>query len=81
MRRQKAGTMKLLKKFIIGVTASCVLAVGATAVEPQKGNEKPPPPKEKVDVPRPPKQNPPPRDRNNNGGNKGNDSGKRGGRP
>ena len=74
--------MKLLKKFITAVIASCVLTVCATAVEPQKGNEKPPPPKEKVDVPRPPKQNPPPRDRNNNSGNKGNsDSGKRGGRP
>jgi hypothetical protein len=31
--------MKLLKKFIIGVIASCVLAVSAMAVEPQKGNE------------------------------------------
>jgi hypothetical protein len=78
MRRQKAETMKLLKKFIIGVVASCVLAVGAMAVEPQK-NEKPPPPKEKQDVPRPPKQDPPPRDNNN--GNKGNNDGKRGGKP
>jgi hypothetical protein len=77
----KAGTMKLLKQFIIAVIASCVLAVGAMADEPQKGNEKPPPPpKEKQDVPRPPKESPPPRD-NNNSGNKGNDSGKRGGKP
>ena len=72
--------MKLLKKFIIGVIASCVLAVSAMAVEPQKGNEKPPPPKEKQDVPRPPKQDPPPRDKGNNG-NKGNQDGKRGGKP
>jgi hypothetical protein len=81
VRRQKAVTMKL-KKFIIAVIASCVLAVSATAVEPQKGNEKPPPPpKENREVPRPPKENPPPRE-NNNGGNKGNnDSGKRGGKP
>ena len=72
-----------LKKFIIAVIASCVLAVSATAVEPQKGNEKPPPPpKENRDVPRPPKENPPPRDKGNDGGNKGNnDSGKRGGKP
>jgi hypothetical protein len=81
MRRQKAGTMKVLKKLIIAVFASCVLAVGATAVEPQKGNEKPPPPKEKVDVPRPPKETPPPRDKGNDSGNKGNNNGKRGGRP
>ena len=80
MRRQKAGTMKL-KKFIVGVLASCVLAVGATAVEPQKGNEKPPPPpKQKGEVPRPPKESPPPRDKGNDNGNKGND-GKRGGKP
>lgn len=79
---EKAGTMKL-KKFIVAVIASGVLAVSAMAFEPQKGNEKPPPPpKEKQDVPRPPKESPPPRDNNNNSGNKGNnDSGKRGGRP
>ena len=71
--------MKLLKKFIIAVVASCVLAVGATAVEPQKGNEKPPPPKQKGEVPRPPKVSPPPR--GNDSGNKGNNDGKRGGRP
>jgi len=82
MRRQQAGTMKLLKKFIIGVTASCVLAVSAMAVEPQKGNEKPPPPpKERQDVPRPPKESPPPRDKGNDNGNKGKSDGKRGGRP
>ena len=70
-----------LKKFIIAVIASCVLAVSATAVEPQKGNEKPPPPpKENREVRQPPKDPPPPR--NNNDGNKGNhDSGKRGGKP
>jgi hypothetical protein len=82
MRRQKAGTMKLLRKIIVGVIASCVLAVGATAVEPQKGNEKPPPPpKERQDVPRPPKESPPPRDKGNDSGNKGNNDGKRGGKP
>lgn len=73
--------MKLFKKFIIGIVASCVFAVGAMAAEPQKGNDKPPPPKEKQDVPRPPKESPPPRDRNNNNDNKGNSDGKRGGRP
>lgn len=75
--------MKLFKKLITAVFASCVLAVGATAVEPQKGNEKPPPPpKERGQVPRPPKDTPPPRDKGNDSGNKGNnDSGKRGGRP
>jgi hypothetical protein len=82
MRRHKAGTMKLLKKYIVGVIASCVLAVSAMAVEPQKGNEKPPPPpKERQDVPRPRKETPPPREKNNNSGNKGNSEGKRGGRP
>ena len=73
--------MKLLQKFITAVIASCVLAVSAMAFEPQKNNEKPPPPKEKQDVPRPPKETPPPRDNNNNSGTKGNDSGKRGGKP
>ena len=73
--------MKLLKQSIIAVIASCVLAVSATAVEPQKGNEKPPPPpKEKGEIPRPPKETPPPRDKGNDNGNKGN-NGKRGGRP
>ncbi|MDT5270799.1 MAG: hypothetical protein QOH49_2985 [Acidobacteriota bacterium] len=71
--------MKLLKKFIIAVVASCVLAVSAMAFEPQK-EKPPPPPKEKQDVPRPPKESPPPRDNNNNG-NKGNSDGKRGGKP
>ena len=81
MRRQKAGNMKL-KKFILTAVASCVFAVSAMAGEPQKGNEKPPPPKQPSEVPRPPKETPPPRDKNNNSGNKGNnDSGKRGGRP
>ena len=72
--------MTLLKKFIITFVASCVLAVGAMAFEPQKGSDKPPPPKEKSEVKRPPKGDPPPRD-NNNGGGKGNQDGKRGGRP
>lgn len=73
--------MKSFKKIITAFVASCVLAVGAMAFEPQKGNDKPPPPpKEKQDVPRPPKQDPPPRD-NNNGGNKGSNEGKRGGKP
>jgi hypothetical protein len=80
VRRHKAGTMKL-KQFIVAVIASCVLAVSATAVEPQKGNEKPPPPKEGQKVPNPPKETPPPRDKNNNSGNKGNNDGKRGGKP
>ena len=71
-----------LKQFIVAVIASCVLAVSAMAVEPQKGNEKPPPPKEGQKVPNPPKETPPPRDNKNNSGNKGNnDSGKRGGKP
>jgi hypothetical protein len=69
----------MLKKFIIAVVAACVLAVGAMAFEPQKG-EKPPPKKEPSEVKRPPKSEPPPRD-NNNSGNKGNQDGKRGGRP
>jgi hypothetical protein len=80
MRRLKAGTMKLLKKSIITFVASCVLAVGAMAFEPQKGNDKPPPPKQPRDVRQPPKETPPPRDNNNNG-NKGNNDGKRGGKP
>ena len=80
MRRQKAVTMKLLKKFTIAFVASCVLAVGAMADEPQKGNDKPPPPKQPRDVRQPPKETPPPRDNNNNGG-KGNSDGKRGGKP
>jgi hypothetical protein len=73
--------MTLLRKFIIAVIASSVFAVGATAVEPQKGNPKPPPPKEKEVVPRPPKQDPPPRGDKGNSGNKGNQDGRRGGRP
>jgi hypothetical protein len=80
MRRQKAGTMKL-KKFITAALASCVLAVSAMAYEPQKGGDKPPPPKEKQDVPRPPKDTPPPRDKGNDNGNRGNNGDKRGGRP
>ena len=71
-----------LKKFITAVIASCVLAVSAMAVEPQKGNEKPPPPpKDRQNVPRPPKETPPPRDKGNDNGSKGNNDGKRGGKP
>ena len=72
--------MRLLKKFIIAVIAACVLAVGAMAFEPQKGGDKRPPPKQPSEVKRPPKGEPPPRD-NNNSGNKGNQDGKRGGKP
>ena len=78
MRRQKLGTMKFLKLLIITSVASCVLAVGAMAGEPQKNAPKPPPPKEKQDVPKPPKESPPPR---NDNGNKGGDQGKKGGKP
>jgi hypothetical protein len=73
--------MTLLKKFIIAFIAACVLAVGAMAFEPQKGRDKPPPPKQPSEVKRPPKGEPPPRDNNNNSGNKGNQDGKRGGKP
>ena len=60
--------MKLLKKSIIAFIAFCVLAVGATAVEPQKDGQKPPPPKEKQEVPKPDKTPPPPpRDNGNRG--------------
>ena len=79
MRRQQLGTMKFLKQITITFVATCVLAVGATAAEPQKSDKPPPPPKEKQDVPKPPKESPPPR--NNDNGNKGNNDGKRGGRP
>jgi hypothetical protein len=72
--------MKFLKKLSITFVASCVLAVGAMAGEPQKNDPKPPPPpKEKQDVPKPPKESPPPR--NNDNGNKGNSEGKKGGKP
>jgi len=74
--------MKSLKKLIIGVLASCVLAASAMAYEPQKGNEKPPPPpKPPSEVRQPPKDPPPPRDKGNDSGSKGNNDGKRGGRP
>ena len=73
--------MKLLRKFIIAVFASCVLAVSAMAVEAQKGNDKPPPPKPPQEVKRPPKPDPPPRDKGNDSGSKGNQDGKRGGKP
>jgi hypothetical protein len=79
MRRHRLGTMKFLKQLIITFVASCVLAVGAMAVEPQKNDPKPPPPpKEKQDVPKPPKESPPPR---NDNGNKGGNQGKKGGKP
>ena len=70
--------MKFYKQLIIGFVASCVLAVGATAVEPQKDDKQkpPPPPKERQEV-RKPEKPPPPRENNEN---KGND-GKRGGKP
>lgn len=74
MRRQKAVTMKFFKQSIVMFVASCVLAVGATAVEPQKNdNQKPPPPpKESKEVPKPDKTPPPPpRDNGNKGGNDG----------
>ncbi len=78
MRRQRLGSMKFLKQLIITVVASCVLAVGALAGEPQKNDQKqPPPPKERRDVPNPPKEPPPPR---NDNGNKGSE-GKKGGKP
>jgi hypothetical protein len=78
MRRHKASTMKFLKQLTITLVASCVLTAGATAGEPQKGEQKPPPPpKEKQDVPKPPKE-PPPR---NDSGKRGNNDGKRGGKP
>jgi hypothetical protein len=81
MRRQRLVTMKFLKQLIITFLASCVFAVGVTAFEPQKGDQKPPPPpKEKQDVPKPPKENPPPRG-NNDKGNKGASEGKKGGKP
>lgn len=66
--------MKFLKQFIIAALASCVLAAGTLGVEPQKNENKPPPPKEGQRVPNPPK-NPPPR---NDGGNKGGNDNKRG---
>ena len=81
MRRQKAVTMKFFKQLIIAFVASCVLAVGAMADEPQKNDkQKPPqpPPREGQKVPNPPKDPPPPR---NDNGNKGNNDGKRGGKP
>ena len=77
MRRQQTGTMKFLKQFITAVIASCVLAAGAMAVEPQRNDQKPPPPpREGQKVPNPPK-NPPPPPRNDNKGTEG----KRGGKP
>jgi hypothetical protein len=79
MRRQKLGTMKFLKQLTITFIASCVLAAGAMAGEPQKNEQKPPPPpKEKQGVPKPPKESPPPR---NDNGNKGGKEGKKGGKP
>lgn len=69
--------MKLFKQSIAAFVASCVLAVGAMAFEPQKNDPKPPPPppKEGQKVPNP--QKPPPPPRNDNKGNEG----KRGGKP
>ena len=47
--------MKYLKQLTITFIVTCVLAVGATAAEPQKNDPKPPPPpKEKQDVPKAP---------------------------
>jgi hypothetical protein len=74
MRRQKAVTMKFFKQSSIMFVASCVLAAGAMAFEPQKNdNQKPPPPpKESKEVRRPDKTPPPPpRDNGNKGGNDG----------
>ena len=73
MRRQKAVTMKFFKQSSIVFVASCVLAAGAMAFEPQKNdNQKPPPPKEGKSVPKPDKTPPPPpRDNGNKGGNDG----------
>ena len=70
--------MKFLKQLMITAVASCVLAAGAMAGEPQKDPKPPPPPKEKQTVPKPPKEPPPPR---NDNGNRGGSEGKRGGKP
>lgn len=81
MRRQQAVAMKFFRQLIITFLASCVLAAGAMAFEPQKNDQRqkppPPPPKEGQKVPNPPKD-PPPRSDN---GNKGNSEGRRGGKP
>jgi len=61
--------MKFLKQFIIAAVASCVLAAGALAFEPQKNNDPKPPPKDTKQVPSQPKNPPPPRDNGNKGGN------------
>ncbi len=71
--------MKFVKQLIITFVASCVLAVGAMAFEPQKNDPKPPPPKESKDVPNRPKDKPPPR--GGNEGKGGNADGKKGGKP
>ena len=65
------GSMKFFKQIMIAVVASCVLAAGALAFEPQKNDNKPPPPKEKQQVPKTEKPPPP---RSNDGGNRGNDN-------
>jgi hypothetical protein len=67
--------MKFLKQFIIMIVASCVLAVGAMAVEPQKDGQNPPPPKPKQEVP---KQEKPPPPRNDNNSNRGGNDNRRG---
>lgn len=70
--------MKFLKQLIITVVALCVLATGAMAYEPQKNDQKQPPPKPPQEVPNRPKEPPPPR---NDNGNKGSEGSKRGGKP
>lgn len=69
--------MKFFKQLIITFLASCVLAVGAMAFEPQKDDQKQkPPPKQPQEVRKPDKPPPPPPSNSNKG-----DSGKRGGKP
>lgn len=66
--------MKSLKQFTTTVFAICVLAAGALAFEPQKNDQKPPPPKEKQDVQKPEKPPPPPKDKEDKGNRGGTDN-------
>jgi hypothetical protein len=52
--------MKFLKQTLTAVLMLCVLAAGAFAVEPQKNDQKGPPPKDPKVVENPEKRPPPP---------------------
>lgn len=71
--------MKFLKQAITSVLMLCLLAVGALAFEPQKNDQKGPPPKDPKVVENPDKKPPPPPRDDRKNDDRGRD--KRGDRP